>query len=135
MKNPSCVLLNRRNANGSSSARFPPYPRKKTVPGLGRYENNQSVLKTFTAEACDNPPEANVKISPVTGSRSATRRVAVYCDTTRTKTGRATWYSALIRGMRENADRSPVPRRVNCDDWYVPLIRNRSLGRRSSDAL
>src|SRR5690242_10495456 len=113
---------------------LPPYPTKNTVPGVGRYEKSQSVRSTLLAVAVDGP-DASTITAPVRGSISASRRVAVYCDTTRTNTGRASWYSTRSRGMRANAERWPSDRRLNDVAWYVVLTRSRSLGRRSSDAV
>ena len=67
--------------------------------------------------------------------KDGARRFDSYCDTMRTNTGRAIWYSVRRRGMRVHSVRSPSLRRVKLELTYVALTRSRSLGRRSSDAL
>ncbi len=62
------------------------------MPGVGRYENSQSVRSEFDAVRAEGvKPVGRSDQQDLAGARiaSGSRSVAVYCDTTRTKIGRA----------------------------------------------
>ena len=80
--------------------------------GCQSQEIDANAFDTVSVDGVIVPPLDTSSTCPVRGSTSGSRWNAVYCDTTRTKIGRASWYSTLSRGIRVNVDCWPPTRRV-----------------------